>query len=158
MIENTISTICREQWSVSESEKCGALIEALRKDSSVFVVPVIDEAGDPIGLIDKNSALIVASNPLHYSVMQNKSVRGLMQDRYMRFEESTSIDLVINQLIAEGFSLSQGGFIVTRNGQYVGVGLNTDTLNYLVEINNLRARELAELNEEMTDSVQKIVT
>jgi serine phosphatase RsbU (regulator of sigma subunit) len=34
------------------------------------------------------------------------------------------------------------------------VGVNTDTLNYLVEINNLRARELAKLNEEMTDSVK----
>ena len=154
MIENTVLTICREQWSVSESEKCGAVIEALRKDPAVYVVPVTDESGDPIGLIDKNAALIIASNPLHYSVMQNKSVRGLMQDHYMRFEESTSIDLVVNQLIDEGFSLSQGGFIVTRNGQYVGVGVNTDTLNYLVEINNLRARELVKLNEEMTDSVK----
>jgi len=154
MIENTVSTICREQWSVSESEKCGAVIEALRKDSSVYVVPVTDEAGDPIGLIDKNAALIVASNPLHYSVMQNRSASNLMQDRYMRFDEGTSIDLVVNQLINEGFSLSQGGFIVTRNGHYVGVGVNTDTLSYLVNINNLRARELAKLNEEMTDSVR----
>ena len=154
MIENTVSTICREQWSVSESEKCGAVIEALRKDSSVYVVPVTDEAGDPIGLIDKNAALIVASNPLHYSVMQNRSASNLMQDRYIRFDEGTSIDLVVNQLINEGFSLSQGGFIVTRNGHYVGVGVNTDTLSYLVNINNLRARELAKLNEEMTDSVR----
>jgi predicted transcriptional regulator len=154
MIEKTVSTICREQWSVSESEKCGNVIEALRKDSNVLVVPVTDESGDPVGLIDKNAALMLASNPLHYAVMQNKTVRALMQDRYMRFEETVPIDLVANQLLNEGYSLSKGGFIVTRDGHYAGVGVNTDTLNYLVEINNLRARELAKLNEEMTDSVK----
>ena len=102
MIEKTVSTICREQWSVSESEKCGNVIEALRKDSNVLVVPVTDESGDPVGLIDKNAALMLASNPLHYAVMQNKTVRALMQDRYMRFEETVPIDLVANQLLNEG--------------------------------------------------------
>ncbi len=154
MIEKKVSTIFREQWSVPMTYKCGQLIEALRKDDTTVVVPVVDEAGVPVGLIDKQAALVLASNPLHYSVLQNKSVRGLMMDKYATFDENTSIDDVSSQMIEEGFSLSQGGFLITRDGQYIGIGANTDTLNYLVEANTQRAHEMAELNEEMMDSVK----
>jgi|CryBogDrversion2_7_1035282.scaffolds.fasta_scaffold00685_6 serine phosphatase RsbU (regulator of sigma subunit) len=154
MIEKKVSTIFREQWSVPMTYKCGQLIEALRKDDTTVVVPVVDEAGVPVGLIDKQAALVLASNPLHYSVLQNKSVRGLMMDKYATFDENTSIDEVSSQMIEEGFSLSQGGFLITRDGQYIGIGANTDTLNYLVEANTQRAHEMAELNEEMMDSVK----
>ena len=154
MIEKKVSTIFREQWSVPMTYKCGQLIEALRKDDTTVVVPVVDDAGVPVGLIDKQAALVLASNPLHYSVLQNKSVRGLMMDKYATFDENTSIDEVSSQMIEEGFSLSQGGFLITRDGQYIGIGANTDTLNYLVEANTQRAHEMAELNEEMMDSVK----
>ncbi len=154
MIEKKVSTIFREQWSVPMTYKCGQLIEALRKDDTTVVVPVVDDAGVPVGLIDKQAALVLASNPLHYSVLQNKSVRGLMMDKYATFDENTSIDDVSSQMIEEGFSLSQGGFLITRDGQYIGIGANTDTLNYLVEANTQRAHEMAELNEEMMDSVK----
>jgi serine phosphatase RsbU (regulator of sigma subunit) len=154
MIEKKVSTIFREQWSVPMTYKCGQLIEALRKDVTTVVVPVVDDAGVPVGLIDKQAALVLASNPLHYSVLQNKSVRGLMMDKYATFDENTSIDDVSSQMIEEGFSLSQGGFLITRDGQYIGIGANTDTLNYLVEANTQRAHEMAELNEEMMDSVK----
>ena len=154
MIEKKVSTIFREQWSVPMTYKCGQLIEALRKDDTTVVVPVVDDAGVPVGLIDKQAALVLASNPLHYSVLQNKSVRGLMMDKYATIDENTSIDDVSSQMIEEGFSLSQGGFLITRDGQYIGIGANTDTLNYLVEANTQRAHEMAELNEEMMDSVK----
>jgi len=154
MIEKKVSTIFREQWSVPMTYKCGQLIEALRKDDTTVVVPVVDDAGVPVGLIDKQAALVLASNPLHYSVLQNKSVRGLMMDKYATFDENTSIDEVSSQMIEEGFSLSQGGFLITRDGQYIGIGANTDTLNYLVEANTQRAHEMTELNEEMMDSVK----
>jgi serine phosphatase RsbU (regulator of sigma subunit)/uncharacterized protein GlcG (DUF336 family) len=154
MIEKKVSTIFREQWSVPMTYKCGQLIEALRKDETTVVVPVVDDAGQPVGLIDKQAALVLASNPLHYSVMQNKSVRGLMMDKFTSFDENTTIDAVSAQLIEEGISLSQGGFLITRDGHYIGVGANTDTLNYLVEANTQRAHEMAELNEEMMDSVK----
>ena len=37
MIKKEVRTILRHQWSVSETEKCGALIAALRKDEEVMV-------------------------------------------------------------------------------------------------------------------------
>ena len=45
MIEKKVRSILRHQWSVSETEKCGALIAALRKDEEVMVVLAPDPTG-----------------------------------------------------------------------------------------------------------------
>ncbi|NBY13832.1 MAG: CBS domain-containing protein [Betaproteobacteria bacterium] len=153
-IEQKVSSIFREQWTINQNEKCGTLIEAMRKDDHTVVVPVVDNHGVPIGLVEKQAALLIASNPLHYCVHQNKSVRGLMADKCPSFDENTSIDEVASTLLKEGLSLSQGGFLITRNGEYIGVGASTDTLNYLVEANSRRAIAMAKLNEEVMDSVR----
>lgn len=154
MIEKKVGNILRAQWSVSLDEKCGTFIEALRKDDGTVVVPVLGPQGEPIGLIDKQAALLLASNPLHYSVYQFRSVRELMVDKHLSFDESTSIDEVASTFLREGLSLSQGGFIITRDGDFIGVGACTDTLNYLVESNSRRAQEMTELHEEVMDSVR----
>ncbi len=153
MIEKKVRSILRHQWSVAETEKCGALISALRKDEEVMVVPVFDVNNQPIGLIDRQAALSVVSNPLHFSVYENRAAKMLLQESFPVFDADTSIDVASEHILALGLSLSNGGFLITEDGQYLGVGHNTDMLNYLVEANHARAEALAELNNEMMDSV-----
>jgi serine phosphatase RsbU (regulator of sigma subunit) len=154
VIEKKVGTILREQWSVGLDNKCGTFIESLRKDEGTVVVPVLGDEGQAIGLIDKQATLLLASNPLHYSVYQNRSVRAMMLDKFLSFDENTTIDEVASTFLREGLSLSQGGFIITRDGNFIGVGACTDTLNYLVESNSQRALEMSELHEEVMDSVR----
>ncbi|CAM8650307.1 RsbU Serine phosphatase RsbU, regulator of sigma subunit [Burkholderiales bacterium] len=149
----TVKTILREQWAVEEHEPCGPFINKIRAVEDVFIVPVVDRNGAPIGLIEKGSALNLAANPLHYSVFEKRSVRMLMQDDFASFDENLSIDEVSSSLLEQGGNLSRGGFLITREGKYVGIGLNTDMLNYLVEANEEKAHALAEINSEIMDSV-----
>ena len=153
MIEKKVRSILRHQWSVSETEKCGALIAALRKEEDVMVVPVFDVNDQPIGLIDRQSALSMASNPLHFSVYQNRTAKMLLQESFPTFDADVSIDDASQRILELGLTLSSGGFLITENGKYLGVGINTDMLNYLVEANHARAEALHELNNEMMDSV-----
>ena len=153
MIEKKVGSILRKQWTVLETEKCGVLIDALRKDDEIMVIPVFDANNQPIGLIDRQTTLSLASNPLHFSVYQNRTTKMLLQEVFASFDIDTSIDDACERIIKMGLSLSQGGFVITQNGQYVGVGHNTDMLNYLVEANQARAESLSELNSEIMDSV-----
>jgi serine phosphatase RsbU (regulator of sigma subunit)/predicted transcriptional regulator len=153
MIKKEVRTILRHQWSVSETEKCGSLIAALRKEEDVMVVPVFDVNNKPIGLIDRQSVFAIASNPLHFSVYQNRTAKMLLQESFPSFDASTSIDEACEHILKLGLSLSTGGFLITEKDQYLGVGINTDMLNYLVEANHSRAEALAELNTEMMDSL-----
>lgn len=153
MIEKKVRSILRHQWSVSETEKCGQIIHALRKDEEAMVIPVFDVSNHPLGLIDRQATLSLASNPLHFSVYQNRTAKTLLQEIAPSFDVETLIDEAAEKILELGLSLSQGGFIVTENGEYIGVGHNTDMLNYLVEVNHARAEALAELNSEMMDSV-----
>jgi serine phosphatase RsbU (regulator of sigma subunit) len=153
MIEKKVRSILRHQWTVSETEKCGALIDALRKDEDVMVVPVFDVNDHPIGLVDRQTALALVSQPLHFSVYQNRSAKMLLQERFASFDADVSIDQAAQTILAMDLSLSSGGFLITENGKYLGVGINTDMLNYLVQANHARAEALHELNNEMMDSV-----
>ncbi len=148
-----VRTIMRDQWAVEEHEVCGRFIDRIRTLEDVFIVPVVDRHGAPIGLIEKGNALNLASNPLHYSVFEKRSVRMLMQDDFSSFEADTTIDEVSSSLLNQGGNLSRGGFLITEGGKYVGIGLNTDMLNYLVEANEEKAEALAEINSEIMDSV-----
>lgn len=148
-----VKTILRNQWAVEEHEVCGKFIDRIRVAEDVFIVPVLDRHGAPIGLIEKGAALNLASNPLHYSVFERRSVRMLMQDDFSSFESDITIDEVSTSLLSQGGNLSKGGFLITEGGRYVGIGLNTDMLNYLVEANAEKAEALAEINSEIMDSV-----
>lgn len=154
MLEKNVKTICRDQWSVNESLTCGVLIERLRKEPEIQLVPVIDKEGHPVGMIETSSALQRMSNPLHYSVCERRSLKMLMQEDFVCVEESDTVSHASNLVINSGQGLGSGGFIVTREGKYVGIAHNTDLLYFLVESNEQKAIELAAINSEMMDSVR----
>jgi len=153
MIEQKVRSILRQQQGILETEKCGVLIANLRKDDDLLVVPVFNANKQAVGLIDRQTALTMASNPLHFSVYQNRSAKMMLQERFPSFDIDTSIDEASQKMLEMGLSLSQGGFLITENGEYVGIGINTDMLGYLVEANISRAEALQELHNEMMDSV-----
>ena len=153
MIEQKVRSILRQQEGILETEKCGVIIANFRKDDDLLVVPVFNADRQAIGLIDRQSALSTASNPLHFSVYQNRSAKMLVQEVFPIFDIETSIDVASQKMLEMGLSLSTGGFLITENGTYAGIGINTDMLNYLVEANHARAEALAELHTEMMDSV-----
>jgi serine phosphatase RsbU (regulator of sigma subunit) len=153
MIEQKVRSILRQQQGILETEKCGVLIAKLRNDEDLMVVPVFDAHQQAVGLIDRQSALAMASNPLHFSVYQNRSAKMMLQESFPSFDIDTSIDEASQKMLEMGLSLSQGGFLITEKGQYAGIGINTDMLGYLVEANLARAEALQELHTEMMDSV-----
>jgi predicted transcriptional regulator len=154
MIEKSVNTILKDQWTARETETCGVLIEKLRKNEDIQIVPIVDAQGIPLGLVDRTSALQTMSNPLHYSVCERRNVRMLMQDDFIVVDQAETISHVSTMIINHGLGLSSGGFIITENGVYKGIGLNTDMLYFLVESNEQKAVELAEINSEMIDSVR----
>jgi serine phosphatase RsbU (regulator of sigma subunit) len=153
MIEQKVRSILRQQDGILETEKCGVVIANFRKDDDLLVVPVFNAEKQAIGLIDRQAALATASNPLHFSVYQNRSAKMLVQEVFPIFDIETSIDMASQKMLEMGLSLSTGGFLITENGTYRGIGINTDMLNYLVEANHARAEALTELHTEMMDSV-----
>jgi serine phosphatase RsbU (regulator of sigma subunit) len=153
MIEQKVRSILRHQDGILETEKCGAIIANFRKDDDLLVLPVFDAEKKIIGLIDRQTVLTSASNPLHFSVYQNRSAKILFQEKFPIFDIETSIDNASQEMLNMGLSLSSGGFLIIENGEYAGIGINTDMLNYLVEANHARAEALAELHTEMMDSV-----
>lgn len=153
MIEQKVRSILRQQDGILETEKCGVIIANFRKDDDLLVLPVFNANKQPIGLIDRQSVLASASNPLHFSVYQNRSAKMLIQEKFPIFDIETSIDDASQKMLEMGLSLSSGGFLIVEKGEYVGIGINTDMLNYLVEANHARAEALAELHTEMMDSV-----
>jgi serine phosphatase RsbU (regulator of sigma subunit) len=153
MIEQKVRSILRHQDGISETEKCGTIIANFRKDDDLLVLPVFNADKKAIGLIDRQTVLASASNPLHFSVYQNRSAKMLLQEKFPIFDIETSIDKASQEMLEMGLSLSSGGFLIIENGEYAGIGINTDMLNYLVEANHARAEALAELHTEMMDSV-----
>jgi hypothetical protein len=153
MIEQKVRSILRHQDGILETEKCGAIIANFRKDDDLLVLPVFNADKKAIGLIDRQTVLASASNPLHFSVYQNRSAKMLLQEKFPIFDIETSIDKASQEMLEMGLSLSSGGFLIIENGEYAGIGINTDMLNYLVEANHARAEALAELHTEMMDSV-----
>jgi serine phosphatase RsbU (regulator of sigma subunit) len=149
----TVGAILRKQAAVPETVTCGKFIEQLRHDPNQLIVPIVNVNGETIGLIDRQTVLTLAANPLHYSVLQNRRVTSIMDAKFFSFDVDESIENAAATLVSSGVSLSAGGFLVTQSGTAVGVAANTDTLNHLVELNQARAKQLEDLNSELLDSV-----
>lgn len=134
-------------------ERCEVVVERIRKDPSLKLVAVLDEDGQPMGTIDRQTVLTAVSHPLHYAVLQNRPITQLLEREFCAIEADSSIDRLCAHVAEINMSLKQGGMVVTENGEYVGVLDNSDLLDHVMRLNAARRKELSAAHETVMDSV-----
>lgn len=127
-----VGDIVQPLESISGDLSCGrvyAIMQALGTETGLAVV---DDAGRPIGLASRRVLMKQFAHPVTFALYENRPISLLMLAAPLIVDVETDIDRVSEMVAMKQTSALDDGFIVTREGLYVGIGTVTDLLQISV--------------------------
>jgi len=105
------------------------VVETFRRNRSWRAVAVVDGV-KPIGLVRRDELLILMSRPLHPEVYNRKPVTAVMDATAVQIDARARLDQV-SRLVTGQQARQQEDFIITRGGEYLGLGRSIDLLRQI---------------------------
>ncbi len=133
----TVVQLQKFQTPASQDTTCLEILDLFLGDQSLLGVPIVDEANRPISLINRQLFVECFTQPYAREVHGKKKAVQFLKSNSIAYptsppiivDESTAIDDVAQMIIGAGMQHMVTGFIVTREGAYLGVADGHSLLN-----------------------------
>lgn len=140
--ENIILKRLEPLRPITIGDSMETLLDLLNENKEMFLVPVVDAAIHPIGIIHEHQLKSIACSPYGRSLTQNRSTNLSALETYI--EPIPVVDLTMPlETIIELFSLSQNapGVLVVESSRYLGYLSAREMIEVVHERNLIRARD-----------------
>jgi diguanylate cyclase (GGDEF)-like protein len=117
--------------------------DAFSSDKLLYALPVVDEAGLPVGLVNRFKFFEMLSSGDDGPPFEQRPVSAVMDSAPLVVDERMSIDQLSDILVNDGSNYILDGFIITRDGRYLGIGTGYSLMRALVERNQAALFHLA---------------
>ncbi len=122
------------------------VLERFVSYTSLYAIPVVDNQ-KPIGLINRNTLIELFSKPFTRELFGTKPINQYMDFKPIIVDISESIDDLARIIIDAGMQYMYDGFIITENGQYVGMGTGHSLLDEITECRQKHLYHLAHFDQ-----------
>ena len=123
---------------------CERAREVFDREPDLFAVAIIDRASSPIGLINRFRFFEqLATTPFGRDLILQKPVTSVMDSEPLIVDEATHLDELGTRLMANEHRYVLDGFIVTRDGEYAGLGTGLDLVRALTERRHAELQQMA---------------
>jgi len=147
--------------TLSPDLTCGEVYEMMAGDDS-NVARAIVVADRPLGIVDRVSMLSSFSRQYYRELFTHRPVTRLMDPRPVIVEADQPIEAIGLQLVANKPAALNAGFIVVREGRYLGIGCSVELLQLVARRARERAHQLEDahrriraFNEELERRVEE---
>lgn len=107
--------------------------ERFTRMPNLYAAPVVDAGGRPVGILNRFRFLEVLARPFGRELYGGRSVETFMDRSPLVVDEFTPLDVVADLLADDSTKYIFDGFIVTRGGQYLGMGTGFGLMRQLTE-------------------------
>ncbi|VVC83040.1 EAL domain-containing protein [Sideroxydans sp. CL21] len=122
---------------VDEDTTCMEVLRYFLSDAKLYALPVVDKNNIPVGLIDRHVFVEYFTRQYVPEIHGKKPVLNFLKEGLavtaatapIIIDEATCIDDVAQMIIGAGMQHMVTGFIVTGDGEYLGVANGHDLLN-----------------------------
>lgn len=108
-------------------------------DPELFAIPVLED-GVPVGLLRRQHFLESFARPFNRELYGKKSCRVMMEKHPLIVNADMNIHDLSNLVVSSGQKYLTDGFIITENGQYLGMGTGFDLMRKITELQISAAR------------------
>lgn len=119
---------------------CAEAIEMFRRDPQLYSVPVVDEGGRPLGLLRSLLVLHRGAERFFLEIHGRASCRLLMDANPLVFDAGASLRTMSEAISNIDDRFMVDGFVITREGRYVGVGRTSELLRALSDLQVVTAQ------------------
>ena len=135
--------LAKSPQCVSPADTNREVIRFFKEHPDLPALPVV-ENGVPIGIINRGIFLTGFSQPFHREVYERKSCIAFMDKTPLVVEGELAISELGILAVKAGAKVLQDGFLVTRQGQFCGLGTGLELLRALGQMEAERNRVIHE--------------
>lgn len=124
----TASQLARRGPTVNPSVCCAEVIEMFSRDEYLYSLPVLGPDERPLGILRSMSVLKRGAERFFIEIFGRKSCIELMDANPLVFDAGASLRSMSEALSNIDDRYMVDGFVVTRQGRYLGIGRSSDLL------------------------------
>jgi serine phosphatase RsbU (regulator of sigma subunit) len=127
--------------SMTTDETNEKVLETFNRHRHLVSLPVL-EGTRPIGLINRNIFLSQISKPFRMELYGRKSCIAFMDKEPLIVDASLDIESLTLKTVEHGEKALSDGFIITREGEFAGVGNGLQLMRAVADIQAARNRQI----------------
>ncbi|MFP0198478.1 bifunctional diguanylate cyclase/phosphodiesterase [Pseudomonas sp. PHC1] len=135
-----LSALLNDQPAVNRETPTATVLEAFRRQANLNSLAVLDEQGQPCGIVHRHSLSDALLKPFATDLFARKPISRLMNDDFLAVEMSQSLQQVSRLITSRARQRIEEDFIITLNGSYLGLGRVIDVLKLITELKIQQAR------------------
>jgi diguanylate cyclase (GGDEF)-like protein len=135
-----LSALLNDQPAVARDTPTATVLEAFRRQANLNSLAVLDEQGQPCGIVHRHSLSDALLKPFATDLFARKPISRLMNDDFLAVEMSQSLQQVSRLITSRARQRIEEDFIITLNGSYLGLGRVIDVLKLITELKIQQAR------------------
>lgn len=117
------------------------VMEVFSRHRDLVSLPVV-EAGQPIGLINRNIFLSQMSKPFRVELYGRKSCIAFMDKDPLIVDAALDLEALTFKTVEHGEKALSDGFIITKKGEFAGVGNGLQLMRVVADLQVSRNREI----------------
>ncbi len=141
----TIEVLTERVEPVTANTMVSAIFARFQREPDTLVLPVVD-GNRPLGLVDRSDFLMKLAGPLGHSLYGSREVIHIMDPEPAVVEYNVRIEAFSDIILKSGAGALMRGFIVTRNGDYRGIGT---AVSLLRAVNDVQREEVQSLTRQV---------
>lgn len=114
--------------------------ERFEMDPEIQVLPVVDDAGTPVGLINRHNLIDRFARPFRRELYGKKPCTMFMDPAPLVVDHQLPVQEVSRMVSRASSHYLQDGFVITENGRYAGVGSGQALMALITELQISAAR------------------
>lgn len=127
--------------SVTTDQTNQEVLEVFAMHRDLACLPVTED-GKPIGLINRSIFLSQMSKPYHRELYNRKSCIAFMDKEPLIVDAQMSIDALTFRTVEYGEKALADGFIIARDGQFIGLGQGLQLMRVVADMQAERNRQI----------------
>ena len=133
--------LCTQAPSMTTDETNEKVLDVFSRHRDLTSLPVL-EGSSPIGLINRDIFLSQMSKPYRMEIYGRKSCIAFMDKEPLVVDAAMDIETLTLKAISYGEKALSDGFIITRAGNYAGVGGGLQLMRVVAELQEARNRQI----------------
>ncbi|XQF92621.1 GGDEF domain-containing protein [Pseudoalteromonas espejiana] len=120
------------QQAIDSETRCKDAHKLFEKDKATISLPVLNKAGQPVGLLHKDQLTEVFAAPYGHALYDKRPVTELMDKQPLVVDENQLLDTVSQQITEQDFDIRRH-IVIIRSGCYLGLAPLRDILKHITE-------------------------
>lgn len=129
-----------DQPAVMGDTPTALVLESFRRQANLNSLAVLDANQRPCGIVHRHAFSDALLKPFATDLFARKPISRLMSEDFLAVELSQSLQQVSRLLTSRARQRIEEDFIITQNGQYLGLGRVIDVLKLITEQKIQQAR------------------